>query len=73
MAIVRKRFLGKVVRYASLIKPQKIGLSHLHVLLILESAFKPTKIGHYDKLACVELLDKTLFLELHEIVGQCVP
>ena len=59
-------FSGKVVGYVSVIEFQKRGLTHSHILVILECAFKPTKIGHYDRLVCAKLFDKTIFFELHD-------
>ena len=39
--------------------------------MILEDAFKPIEITHYDQLVCAKPSNKTLFPELHEIIREC--
>ena len=45
-------------------------MPHCHILLILKGQHKPHIVGDYDKLICVELLDKDMFLDFYNIVIQ---
>lgn len=47
---------------------QKSGLSHVHILLIIEQGYKITTTNHFDNFISAELLDKEEFSLLHNLV-----
>ena len=46
--LIKDNLFGKVAGYVCVVEFQKRGLPHTHILLILEEAFKPIEISHYD-------------------------
>ena len=61
--VKKGQIFGEVVGSVSVIEFQKIGLLHVHILLILKDEYKPRNACHYDKLVCANLLDKQMFLD----------
>ncbi|MCO5591837.1 hypothetical protein L7F22_045830 [Adiantum nelumboides] len=66
--LIKREVFGRAVGFVSIIEFQSRGLPHAHILLILESPFKPVEIALYDRLVCAEYLDKRKFRELYDIV-----
>ncbi|XP_024965998.1 uncharacterized protein LOC112506212 [Cynara cardunculus var. scolymus] len=66
--LFKKHILGEVGAYVYVIKFQKRGLPHAHILMIMKLEHKITDPDHYDKIVCAEIPDPTKYLEMHELV-----
>jgi len=70
--LLKKGIFGKVVANIHVIKWQKRGLPHAHILLILHSDHKPRGPDEYDRMVFAELPDKDTHPTLFEVVTSCM-
>jgi hypothetical protein len=66
--LLQNGVLGIAVVNIHVVEWQKRGLPHGHILIILRSQDKPCDSSDYDRIVCVELLDKSTHSELYNIV-----
>ena len=59
---------GPVVAYVYTIEFQKRGLPHAHILITLQSGYKPKDPASIDKIVCAEIPDKTENPKLYDII-----
>jgi hypothetical protein len=70
--LVKKHVLGKVIAHINVIKFQKRGLPHAHILLILDDADKPRGCHDYDTIASAEIPDIDLYPAADSTVVKCM-
>ena len=66
--IVVKGVLGRVIVYVQVFKFQKKGLSHAHMLIILDEVDKLHTPEDYDRVTKAEILCKEEQPQLHKVV-----
>ena len=66
--LIYNNVFGKVIAHMYVVEFQKRGLPHAHILLILDTAYKPRTPEQVDTIASAELPDPDMFPELHRIV-----
>lgn len=66
--LTKKHVLGKVKAYSATIEWQKRGLTHAHILLIMEDQSKPRTSEDIDKVVCCEFPNKETNPKLHSII-----
>ncbi|MCG8435315.1 MAG: helitron helicase-like domain-containing protein, partial [Gammaproteobacteria bacterium] len=70
--LTRKNILGKVKAHSATIEWQKRGLTHAHILLIMEEESKPRTTEAIDRVVCAEIPDEEKNPELFRIVSECM-
>ncbi|XP_046750598.1 uncharacterized protein LOC124413856 [Diprion similis] len=70
--LIVKAVFGKCAAYVYVIEFQKRGLSHVHILFWLEEDSKIRDADDVDRIVSAEILDKTRYPLLHDIVKQCM-
>ena len=70
--LITNHWFGKVVAYVYVIKFQKHGLPHAHILLILASENKIYSIEKYDSIVSAEIPDSTVYLLAYKTVKSCI-
>jgi hypothetical protein len=66
--LLKKNVLGKVKAHTVTIEWQKRGLTHAHILLIMEDQDKPKTPEKIDTVVSVEIPDPAINPRLHEVV-----
>jgi hypothetical protein len=66
--LLKKHVLGKVKAHTATIEWQKRGLTHAHILLIMEDEDKPKTPEKIDSVVSAEIPDSTINPKLFEIV-----
>ena len=63
--------LGRTVGHMYVIKFQKRGLPHAHILVIFAAGYKLLTPDDYDSVICAEIPDEDEDPELYEIIAKC--
>nr|XP_016462367.1 PREDICTED: uncharacterized protein LOC107785554 [Nicotiana tabacum] len=66
--IFKTKKIGIVAAHVFVVEFQKIGLPHIHLLVILKEGHKIQIADQYDKFITAEILDKSKYSLLHELV-----
>jgi hypothetical protein len=66
--LLKKHILGKVKAHTATIEWQKRGLTHAHILLIMEDEDKPKTPEKIDKVVSAEILNPSTNPRLFEIL-----
>lgn len=66
--LTKRHIFGKTNGFIYVVEFQKRGLPHAHILIILESQFKPRSSDDYDKFVSAEIPDPVSNPQLHEII-----
>ena len=66
--LLKKNVLGKVKAHIVTIEWQKRGLTHAHILLIMEDEDKPKTPEMIDRIVSAEIPDPAINPKLHEVV-----
>jgi hypothetical protein len=70
--LLKKNCLGIVMAYVYVIEFQKRGLTHAHILNILNHQHKPRRPDDYDRVVSAEIPDPDEHPMLHETVTKCM-
>jgi len=60
--------LGKCIAHLHIIEFQKCGLSHAHILIIVDSNDKPRNADNYDAIVCAEIPNPTTQPRLYHTI-----
>ena len=66
--LLKNDILGKVVAHSATIEWQKRGLTHAHILLIMEDKYKPRSAADVNKVVSAEIPDRMENPQLHQII-----
>ena len=66
--LFKKKIFGKVVAHIHVIEFQKRGLSHVHIIIILQEGYKILSKDQFDRYVSIKFPNKELYPDLYELI-----